>query len=533
MFQPAPFARPRTAVSAVALAAVLSAATLLPGCGSMAPQYARPPLPVADRYDAPAATGATAALPEWRGYFASPALQAMIVEALAQNRDLRIAVLRVEQARAAYGIERANRLPVLAAQASGQRQQVPADLSLTRHEMITSQYQAGLGVSAWEIDLWGRLASLRGAALEEYLASDAARRAITMSLITHVAEGYFDVREIDQRIALARRTLATRQESYRIFSRRVAVGATSRLNLTQVETLLLQAQALASQLEQERDRKRHALQLLVGSPNALAPLDAEAVNAAGNLAGEPGGASRANVAGKAAANAAGDLRGNAGGGLADNLAGALPALAPGLPSALLERRADIVAAEHQLRAANANIGAARATFFPQVTLTAALGTASAELDGLFAGGSRSWTFAPSITLPLFDGDRRRQNLTLAEARRDSAIANYEKTIQGAFRDVADALSAQTWLTAQVGIAERTLQVQRERARLSQLRYDSGAAPFLDVLDAQRDLLSAEQQLIQLRRALLGAGIALYSALGGDPVLAAPPLASIDLPLTRI
>lgn len=516
MFQPAPFARPRTAVSAAALAAALSAATLLPGCGSMAPQYARPPLPVADRYDAPAAAGATAALPEWRGYFAPPALQALIVEALANNRDLRIAVLRVEQARAAYGIERANRLPVLAAQASGQRQQVPADLSLTRHEMITSQYQAGLGVSAWEIDLWGRLASLRGAALEDYLASDAARRAVTMSLITHVAEGYFDVREIDQRIALARRTLATRQESYRIFSRRVAVGATSRLNLTQVETLLLQAQALTSQLEQERDRKRHALQLLVGSPHALAPLDAEAASAAGDAAA----AVRSAPAGKAAS-AAGDLP------------DALPALAPGLPSALLERRADIVAAEHQLRAANANIGAARATFFPQVSLTAALGTASAELDGLFAGGSRSWTFAPSITLPLFDGDRRRQNLTLAEARRDSAIANYEKTIQGAFRDVADALSAQTWLTAQVGIAERTLQVQRERARLSQLRYDSGAAPFLDVLDAQRDLLSAEQQLIQLRRALLGAGIALYSALGGDPVLAAPPLASLDLPLTRI
>ncbi|MYM91953.1 efflux transporter outer membrane subunit, partial [Rugamonas sp. FT82W] len=476
----------------------------------------RPPLPVAGRYDAPAATGATAALPEWRGYFASPALQSLIVEALAQNRDLRIAALRVEQARAAYGIERANRFPIVAAQASGQRQQVPADLSLTRHEMITSQYQAGLGVSAWEIDLWGRLASLRDAALQDYLASDAARRAITMSLITHVAEGYFDVREIDQRIALARRTLATRQESYRIFSRRVAVGATSRLNLTQVETLLLQAQALTSQLEQERDRKRHALQLLVGGPNALAPLDAEAANAAGN----PAFALRSAPAGKSAS-AAGDL------------IDALPALAPGLPSALLERRADIVAAEHQLRAANANIGAARATFFPQVSLTAALGTASAELDGLFAGGSRSWTFAPSVTLPLFDGDRRRQNLTLAEARRDSAIANYEKTIQGAFRDVADALSAQSWLTAQVGIAERTLQVQRERARLSQLRYDSGAAPFLDVLDAQRDLLSAEQQLIQLRRALLGAGIALYSALGGDPVVDAPPLASIDLPLTRI
>ncbi|MES2160248.1 MAG: efflux transporter outer membrane subunit [Pseudomonadota bacterium] len=494
MFQPAPFARPRTAMTAAALAASL----LLPGCGSMAPQYARPPLPVAAGYAAPASSAtASAALPEWRGYFSSPALQALIVEALAQNRDLRIAALRVEQARAAYGIERAARLPLLAAQASGQRQQVPADLSLTRHEMITSQYQAGLGVSAWEIDLWGRLASLRDAALQDYLATDAARRAITMSLITHVAEGYFDVREIDQRIALARRTLATRQESFRIYSRRVAVGSTSRLNLTQVETLLLQAQALTGQLEQERDRKRHALQLLVGSPAALAPLDAESAGLPGNFAEQ------------------------------------LPALAPGLPSALLERRADIVAAEHQLQSANASIGAARAAFFPQVSLTAALGTASAELGGLFAGGSRSWTFAPSITLPLFDGDRRRQNLSLTEARRDSAVANYEKTIQGAFRDVADALSAQAWLGQQVTIAERALQVQRERARLSQLRYDSGAAAFLDVLDAQRDLLSAEQQLIQLRRALLGAGIALYSALGGDPVVAAPPLAAFPyLPRPR-
>lgn len=487
MFQPAPFARPRTAVITAALAAALLSA----GCASLAPQYARPPLPVAASYDAPANNAADSALPAWRAYFTAPALQTLIAEALTQNRDLRIAIARVEQARAAYGIERAARLPLVAAQASGQRQQVPADLSLTRHEMITSQYQAGLGVSAWELDLWGRLASLRGAALEDYLASDAARRAVATALIAHVAEGYFDVCEMDQRIALARRTLATRQESYRIYARRVAVGSTSRLNLAQVETLLLQAQALTSQLEQERDRKRHSLQLLVGSAAPLPEAPAQAAELATDT---------------------------------------LPALAPGLPSALLERRADIVAAEHQLRAANANIGAARATFYPQVSLTAALGTASAELDGLFAGGSRSWTFAPSITLPLFDGGRRHQNLSLAEARRDSAIANYEKTIQGAFRDVADALSAQTWLGRQLTIAERTLQVQRERARLSQLRYDNGAAAFLDVLDAQRDLLSAEQQLIQLRRAVLGAGIALYSALGGDPAVAAAPLAaSTDLP----
>lgn len=503
MFQPAPFARPRTAVITAALAAALLSA----GCTSLAPQYARPPLPVAASYDAPANDAGDSALPAWRAYFSAPALQALIAEALTQNRDLRIAIARVEQARAAYGIERAARLPLVAAQASGQRQQVPADLSLTRKEMITSQYQAGLGVSAWELDLWGRLASLRGAALEDYLASDAARRAVATALIAHVAEGYFDVREMDQRIALARRTLATRQESYRIYTRRVAVGSTSRLNLAQVETLLLQAQALTSQLEQERDRKRHALQLLVGSSTPLA-----AMADASDPLNAPNAAKSATTSADTA------------------FADTLPTLAPGLPSALLERRADIVAAEHQLRAANANIGAARATFYPQVSLTAALGTASAELDGLFAGGSRAWTFAPSITLPLFDGGRRHQNLSLAEARRDSAIANYEKTIQGAFRDVADALSAQAWLGRQLTIAERTLQVQRERARLSQLRYDNGAAAFLDVLDAQRDLLSAEQQLIQLRRAVLGAGIALYSALGGDPAVAAAPLAaSTDLP----
>jgi multidrug efflux system outer membrane protein len=451
---------------------------LLAGCGSLAAPYFRPPLPVAAHYPMPASSAGAAAPPEWRAYFADPALQALIAQALEHNRDLRIAALRVEQARAAYGIERGAALPLLAAQAAGQRQRLPADLSLTGRPMVAGQYQAGAGVSDWEIDFWGRLANLREAALEDYLASDAARRAVAVALIAQVAEAYFEVREMDQRIALAQRTLATRQESYRIFGRRAAVGATSRLNLTQVETLLLQAQALSAQLQQERDLKRHALQLLVGTPVIPA---------------------------RPAPDDAGD---------------SLPVLAPGLPSALLERRADIIAAEHQLKAANANIGAARAAFFPQVSLTGSFGSASAELEHLFAGGSGAWTFAPAITLPLFDGGRRRAALDLAEARRDSAVANYEKTIQGAFRDVGDALSTRAWLTDQVAIAGRTLRVQRERARLSQLRYDSGAAPFLDVLDAQRDLLSAEQQLVQLRRALLSAGVALYTALGGDPVIAA-------------
>lgn len=462
-----PLLKPATALAMVAL---------LSACDTLAPQYMRPPLPVATHYSMPAEPADASAPPEWRAYFSAPALQALIAQALDNNRDLRVAALRVEQARASYGITRGGALPALALQASGERQRVPADLNLTRHPLVSADYAAVLGAQ-WEPDFWGRLASLNESARQDYLATDAARRAVTLGLIGQVAEAYYEVRELDQRIALAGQTLATRRESYRIFERRAAVGSTSRLNLTQVATLLLQAQGALAQLQQERDTRRHALELLVGAPLAAWPA-------------------------------------------ADEAAETLPPLAAGLPSSLLERRADIIAAEHQLKSANASIGAARAAFFPQVTLTGSFGTASAEFSHLFAGDSRSWTFAPSLSLPLFDGGRRQANLELAEARRNSAVANYEKTIQAAFRDVSDALSARVWLADQVDVATRALDVQRERARLSQLRYDNGAAPFLDVLDAQRDLFSAEQQLVQLRRAANSAAIALYTALGGDPVIAA-------------
>ena len=461
----------RTTILPLSLATVL-----MTGCSSMAPDYVRPPLPVPASY-APASSADPAVIIGWRTFFSDPQLQTLIAQALDHNRDLRIAVLRVEQARAAYGIQRSELFPALAAQAGLNRSRVPADLNLTQQPVVASQYQVGLGLASWELDFWGRVRSLQDAALEDYLASDAMRRAATVTLIAQVAQSWLDLRELDQRIALARRTLATRQDSFRIFSRRVEVGSTSRLNLTQVETLLIQAQSLTVQLQQERDSKRHALQLLIGTTPDLPP-PSLAADAA--LLDTP-----------------------------------LPPLPAGLPSALLELRPDIIAAEHQLKAANANIGAARAAFFPRIALTGSIGTASAELDGLFGGGSHAWTFAPSISLPLFDGGRRRENLTLAQARRDSAVAAYEKTIQGAFRDVADALSARHWLTRQLQIAGNALQVQRERARLSQLRYDNGAAPFLDVLDAQRDLLVAEQQLVQVRRAVLSSSVSLYTALGGD------------------
>ena len=281
------------------------------------------------------------------------------------------------------------------------------------------------------------------------------------------------MRDINERVTLARRTVETRQESFRIFNRRFEVGSTSKLDLMQVQMLLSQAQTLLAQLEQTRAAKIHALGLLIGAhPGPLpeaAPFDETMV---------------------------------------------LAELAPGLPSELLIARPDIVAAEHRLMAANANIGAARAAFFPRIALTASLGTASADLDGLFSSGSRTWSFAPVISLPIFDGGRRQARLEIAEVRRDIAVLEYEKSIQIAFREVSDALSARHSLTKQRDLQRTALATARERARLAQLRYDNGSAAYLEVLDAQRELLSSEQQLFQARSALLANQVSLYAALGG-------------------
>ncbi|MBK8387625.1 MAG: efflux transporter outer membrane subunit [Candidatus Accumulibacter sp.] len=259
-------------------------------------------------------------------------------------------------------------------------------------------------------------------------------------------------------IALARQTIASHEKTFRIFTRRVEVGSTSRFNLTEVQTLLTQAQALGAQLELARAAQFNALTLLVGVPVKLPP--------------EQGQLDESNV---------------------------FRELRPGLPSDLLLQRPDIVAAEHLLKAANVNIGAARAAFFPRIALVGSLGTASVELTDLFASGSLAWLFSPSISLPIFDAGRRQNNLSLAETNRDLAVTQYEKTVQVAFRDVSDALSARVWLRQQVAIARTALATQVERARLSQLRFNNGASAFLDVLDAQRDPLHAEQQLVQTRR----------------------------------
>lgn len=457
----------------------LAAALAMGGC-TPAPRLEVPPSPAAAAYPADtrlradvAAEGKAASDTAWREYFVDPYLRTLIALALENSRDLRGAVLRVEEARAAYGIRRADRYPTVTGGIDAARARTPADLSVTGRTQIGGQYQAGVGLAAWELDFWGRVRDLKDAALETYLATGAARRAASVGLVAQVADAYLALRELDERIALARRTIASREESFRIFKRRFEIGAISRTDLVQVETLLHQSRTLAAQLEQARAAQSHALTLIVGAAPPLPP-PADAFDDAA-VARDP---------------------------------------RVGLPSDVLLQRPDIIAAEHRLRATRANIGAARAAFYPRIALTGSLGSASAELEGLFGSGSGSWLFAPSLVLPLFDAGRNRANLDLAEARRDLALADYEKTVQTAFREVSDALSARHWLAEQVRSQQAALAAQAERERLARLRYDNGGAPYFEVLDAQRDLLAAEQQLVQLRRALLSSRVGLYAALGG-------------------
>lgn len=451
----------------------------LAGCAPLTTRTELPALPIATTWPGdtpqPDASGADPVNLHWRDYVAYPPLQALIETALTNNRDLRLALLRVEEARAAYAIQRADQFPSLGIGGQGSRARVPGDLNITGQSVVSGEYAAYVGLSSWELDLWGRVRNLKEAALQEYLAIDHVQRAVRMALIAEVTNAYLSLRELDERIALARQTIASREESYRIFRRRNEVGSTSALELAQVETLLIQARSLGAQLEQARAAQAHALVLLAGTPVELPQMSTDAT-----------------------------LRDEA----------VFAELRVGMPAELLTARPDIVAAEHRLVASHANIHAARAAFFPRIALTGNWGTASAELDGLFDSGSRAWSFVPTISLPIFDGGRRRANLDLAQVRSDMAVANYEKTIQNAFREVADALSARQWLTRQVELQRDSLNAQTRRARLAQLRYDSGAAAYLEVLDAQRDLLNAQQQLVQVRRNLLASHVALYTALGG-------------------
>lgn len=445
------------------------------GCATLAPTYERPQGLLPDDFgtqDDQAPTQVAAL--SWCEYFTAPKLQALIHKALTQNHDLRAALLKVEEARAAHAIARSQAIPTIGTNFDSQRRRVPADLSPTGQARIGGEHQLAVGLSSWELDFWGRIKNLKDAALHEYLASEEASYAATLVLVSQVAETYLALRELDQRIFLADQALSTRKESLRVFTRRVEVGSSSRLELVQAELLWQQAHVLLTQLQLQRDLYANALALIVGDPELSVP-----------FAPQP---------------------------LLTTMG--LKPLAPGLPSQLLENRPDIRAAERELQAAQARIGAARAMYFPRIALTTMAGTASAELDNLFTSKSRTWTFAPSISLPIFDGGLRRANVQTSKIRREQALNNYQQTIQSAFREVADALTEQQWLAAQLEILQATQSTLQERSRLSQRRFEAGAVRYFEVLDAERDLLDGEQQVVQAEQALLKAKIKLFIALGG-------------------
>jgi len=451
-------------------------ALALTGCVNLAPKYERPAAPVAGAFptvEGTVSSGNTVANEApaniaWQRFFTDPRLQQLISLALANNRDLRVSVLNIEQARAAYQIQRAAQLPTVSAVANENRVTTGG-----KDNAVTTTYQAGFAMSAFEIDLFGRVRNLSQAALSQFLATEEARKTVQISLIAQVANTYLTFLADEELLSLTQQTLRTREESLRLTRLRFDNGVSSKLDLQQAVSLVEQARTTQAQAQRQRAQDLNLLTLLVGQPIP------------DNL---PAGATLATTN--------------------------LPDLPAGLPSDLLVARPDIRAAEQQLIAANANIGAARANYFPRISLTATAGSASNELSNLFKSGTYGWTFSPQAVLPLFDYGARRAGVESAKAGRDIAVAQYERSIQTAFREVADALAGQATYSEQLRAQQAVAAAETDRFNLSDLRYRSGTASYLDLLDAQRSLFTAQQQAIQANLLRLQNQVTLYRVLGG-------------------
>jgi len=462
-------------VSRVRHAAVAAAAVALLSACSLAPKYERPELPVPSAFPntaAPAAQQPPAATIAWQDYFTDPRLAKLIEMALANNRDLRVSVLNIEQARAQFQIQRSALFPALNASASQTRQRP----STTGIGNVSEVDQVSVGITSWEIDFFGRISSLKDAALAQYLATEESRKATQISLVSAVATGWLTVLSDDEFLEITRRTMETRDESLKLTKLRFDNGVASEIDYRFAESQAETARAAYAQQQRLRMQDENALALLLGAP---VPPEATAGSAAGLQALAP-----------------------------------MQDLPAGLPSDLLTERPDIRAAEQQLVAANANIGAARAAFFPRVTLTSSIGTASTEFSGLFKSGSKAWSFAPAITLPIFDAGRNRAGLDSANAEREIAVAQYEKAIQTAFREVADAMAGQATYDEQLRALIAQANAEEIRFKLSDMRYRNGIASGLDLLDAQRSLYTAQLATAQARQAKLQNQVALYKTLGG-------------------
>ncbi|KAE9650797.1 AdeC/AdeK/OprM family multidrug efflux complex outer membrane factor [Pseudomonas fluorescens] len=452
-------------------------AFVLSGC-SLIPDYQRPEAPVAAQfpqgpaYSPAQAPNQAAAEQGWRQFFHDPALQQLIKTALENNRDLRVAALNIDAYAAQYQIQRADLFPAVSATGSGSRSRTPAKLSQTGEATIASQYSAGLGISSYELDLFGRVRSLSEEALQKYFATEEARRSTQISLVASVANAYLTWQADKELLKLTQDTLGAFEQSFKLTSRSNEVGVASALDLSQARTSVENARVQLARYTRQVAQDENNLTLLLGT------------GLPANIASQP---------------------------LSDDLLSDVPA---GLPSDLLQRRPDIVQAEYNLKAANANIGAARAAFFPSITLTASAGTASPTLGGLFKGGSGTWSFAPQINIPIFNAGSLRASLDYSKIQKEINVANYEKAIQTGFQEVSDGLAARETYKQQLDAQRGFVEANQDYYRLAERRYRIGVDSNLTFLDAQRQLFSAQQSLITDRLAQLTSEVTLYKALGG-------------------
>ncbi|MGE5027571.1 MAG: efflux transporter outer membrane subunit [Betaproteobacteria bacterium] len=456
-----------------------SAAVFLAGC-TLIPEYTRPEPPVPSQWPAGTAYREPPATPEaplaadleWREYFPDKRLQALIETGLRNNRNLRSAALNVERARALYRVQQTELLPAVDATGQMIRERVPGTLNVDDRSHTLKRYRAEVGVASWDIDFFGRIRSLTQAALEQYFATEQARRSAQILLIAEIANAYLTLAADRDSLALSKSTFETQQAAYDLIRRRFETGVVSELDLRQSQTRVDSARVDVVRFTEQLARDENALNLLVGSPVApeLLPEGLPAVSPP-------------------------------------------PALSPGVPSYVLLHRPDVMQAESVLKAANANIGAARAAFFPDITLTGAVGTASGDLSNLFKHGSLAWNFAPQITMPIFDA-RTWAALKVSEVEKELAVSQYEGAIQAAFRDVANALARYGTIDGQVQAQQSLVDATAATYRMSTARYDQGIDIYLNVLDAQRSLYAAQLNLIATHLIKLSNQVDLYAALGG-------------------
>jgi multidrug efflux system outer membrane protein len=448
---------------------------LLTACASMAPVLEMPALPVQAQFVA--ATQTTTDNPSpigWKQFFSDAQMLQCITAALSNNRDLRMAALRIEESRALYQIQSADLLPSLNATAGVNRSLTPASLSVTGNRALVSANQVGLSAPNFELDFFGRVKNLSEAALNAYLSTKEARAAAQTALIAEVAKNMLSLRSWQEQIDVALQTLDNRQSSHQLLLKKFDQGAASEIDVKLSEAARLNAVYALSVLKRQYAATLNNLAVLTGLP-------ADQIKAENSLSSQES---------------------------------ILQPLKANLSSELLASRPDIRSAELRLKAANANIGAARAAFYPHITLTTNLGTASNQLSGLFNAGSNAWVFSPQISLPIFDAGRNQANLDLAQVRKNMAVADYEKTIQIAFREVSDALTARPELDQQIQAQQQLVATQQQRLHLAQLRFDHGIASQLEVYDAQRDLLTAQLTASQTQLARLTNAVDLFRALGG-------------------